>query len=76
MSPRKTPVAATGHRQASGGAIAVTPRKGGFFRRAVRVIGFLTCIGVIAGVVAFGVGYTHYSQDLPKFTSVDDYDPP
>lgn len=77
MSPQKTPAAATGNRQAPrGGTIVVTPRKGGLLRRAIRVVGFLTCIGVIAGAVAFGVGYTHYSQDLPKFTSVDDYDPP
>ena len=76
MSPQKTPAAAPNPRIAPHGALVVTPRRGGLVRRLIGVVGFLTCIGLIASVVGFGVAYNHYSQDLPNFTSVADYDPP
>jgi penicillin-binding protein 1A len=50
-------------------------RKPGKLRLLVRLAGFFTCLGIVAGG-AFGGGmYAYYSRDLPPLTSVTDYRP-
>lgn len=51
------------------------PPKAGFFGRLIRIGGFVATLGVIAGGIGGVVMYGKYSEDLPSFTSVDQYRP-
>lgn len=51
-------------------------RKGGFFRWTLRVLALLALAGALAAALVAVGAYVHFSRDLPRIASLDDYRPP